>query len=113
MAWIMLGNFSGGEVGMTPLTVFITISIQFALGSVIYLLTRRKIRINSLLLLLIYTLLYEIVFFFFTGNFALANISNEGFSGAIYRGYSISSLLSGLITMLLYYLIKIKHNTSD
>ena len=108
MAWIMLGNFSGGEVGMTPLTVLITISIQFVIGSVIYMLVRKRISVNPLLILLSYIILYEIIFFFFTGDFALSNIANEGFSGAIYRGYSFSSLISGLITISLFHLIKVR-----
>lgn len=108
MAWIMLGNFSGGEVGMTPLTVLITISIQFVIGSVFYVLVRKRISVNPMLILLSYIILYEIIFFFFTGDFALSNITNEGFSGAIYRGYSFSSLISGLITISLFHLIKVR-----
>lgn len=108
MAWIMLGNFSGGEVGMTPLTVLITISIQFVLGSLIYLLIKKRLTLNPLLMLIFYIVLYEIIFYFFTGDSALRNINNEGFSGAIYRGYSFSSLIAGIITLTLLYFIKVR-----
>ena len=59
MAWIVLGNFSGGEVGMTPLTVLITVLIQFVLGSVIYMLIRKRINVNPLLTILCYIILYN------------------------------------------------------
>jgi hypothetical protein len=104
----MLGNFSGGEVGMTPLTVLITISIQFVLGSLIYLLIKKRATLNPLLILVFYIVLYEIIFYFFTGDSALGNITNEGFSGAIYRGYSFSSLIAGIITLTLLYFIKVR-----
>lgn len=104
MAWIMLGKFSGGEVGMTPLTVLITISIQFVLASTI-----KKIRkLNPLIVLVFYTILYEIIFYIFTGNFALGNIFNEAFSGTIYRGYSFSSIIAGFTTLILLYLFKVR-----
>jgi len=108
MAWIMLGEFSGGEVGMTPLTVLITISIQFVLASITYLAIKKISKLNPLIILIFYMMLYEIIFYIFTGNFALANIFNEAFSGAIYRGYSFSSIITGFITLILLYFFKVR-----
>lgn len=108
MTWITLGTFSGGEVGMTPLTVLITITIQFTLGSLIYIYIKKRTTSNLLLTLFFYMVLYEIIFYFFTGNFALSNITNEGFSGAIYRAYSFSSLIAGIILFTFLYFIKIR-----
>ncbi len=108
MAWIMLGKFSGGEVGMTPLTVLITISIQFVLASIVYLAIKKVYKLNPLILIIFYMILYEIIFYIFTGNFALSNIFNEAFSGAIYRGYSFSSIIAGFITLILLYFLKVR-----
>lgn len=109
MIWILTGNFSGGEIGMTPLTVIITVTIQFVLAVVVLLsfktLTRK---VSPFILLISYLFIYEVCFFIFTGNLAIANIFNKGFSGAIYRGYSFSSLISGVITFIIIIFTKNK-----
>jgi hypothetical protein len=103
--WILVGSFSDGDVGMTPYNVLIVVSLQFAIGTALYLLIGKRSNVNRYLTIILYVALYEVVFYLFSGSSALFNMFNDGFSGAIYRGYFLSSIFAGCITLLLIYLL--------
>ncbi|PWK20033.1 hypothetical protein [Xanthomarina spongicola] len=102
--WITIGDFSDGEVGMTPLNVLIAVALQFVIGSILFILLNKRIKINYYVALLLYLILYEVVFSVFTGSLAIPYLFDEGFSGAIYRGYFFSSIIAGVFTTFIIYL---------
>lgn len=93
--WVSQTDFSGGEVGMTPYLVLTVGLIQLGLGSALYILTNLKTKVNPLIAFLLLLLLYELIFYLFTGNFSLKNAFDQGTEGLIYKGYSFCSLITG------------------
>jgi hypothetical protein len=106
MIIILSSDYSGGEIGMTPLAVLIAIGIQLSISSVLFLLFNKFIKnVNNSIFLIFHILVYEFAFLFFTNNIPLMNISETGFTGYINRCYSLSSICSGIIIIISIYLV--------
>ena len=100
---LYISRLPGGAVGMAPLVVMIIISIQFISGAIIYIFSGPKVLTNKLVIkwLIIYALIYELTYFFMSGNFAVINYIQEEDSivGLVILFYSISSILGFFLTI--------------
>ncbi len=103
--YISKSNFSGGEIGMTPIAVIITILIQFTIGVVFNFIVNKIIPwLNNYIRIIIYVLLFEVCFFAFTGELSLYHSIKYGFE-RIYLGYTVSPLIAGFFVIVIMMLV--------
>jgi hypothetical protein len=103
MIFILNGGYSGGNVGMTPLTVLLVTSLQFFISCTLYLAVKKYFHWNgSWLFILVGVVLYELLFLLITNMLPILNLFEKDFTGFIYRSYSFSSLISAIIVLIGY-----------
>ncbi|NQX40642.1 hypothetical protein SAMN05421820_10446 [Pedobacter steynii] len=109
MTYIANSGYSGGEVGMAPSAVILAVFIQF-LPSVIvfYILKRYLTGQRRVLFLIINMFLYELAYLFFTDRIPILHFSEKGLLGFLNRGYSLSSILSGIIIMVAFLIVSLR-----
>lgn len=95
---------SGGEIGMTPLAVMLAVFIQFLFSTALFFLLRKYVRESKRIAFFILNmLLYELAYLFFSDNLPVFKISQGGLIGFLNKGYSLSSVLSGVFTIIAFY----------
>lgn len=110
---IKLGDYGGGATGMTPLAVLLALAIQFTGSTILYLFTRKHVKINQhFIFILMNMILYELSYSIFSDGIPILNIFGSGFEGFISRCYSLSSMLAGLIILITFLLFKSKKDLS-
>ncbi|WP_316793737.1 hypothetical protein [Pedobacter frigoris] len=113
ISYVTMSDYSGGEVGMTPLTVMLASLIQFLFSIVFFHFLKKYLRDNRRIIFFIFSmLLYELSFLFFSPNFPLMNMSEAGLIGFLNKGYSMSSILSGLLIMVAFYSFQVLKSKS-
>lgn len=113
MTYVTMSDYSGGEVGLTPLTVMLASLIQFLFSLVFLHFLKKYLRSNKRVTFFIFNmLLYELSFLFFLPNIPLINISEGGFVGFLSKGYSFSSILSGALVIVSFYIFQISKSKS-
>lgn len=114
LCWVFTTSHSGGAIGMTPLTVLLISSIQFAIAIIVSFFARDLVNRYAIQVFLLYLLLYEGVFFLLNGNASVIHIFEKNSIGFIHRAYSLSSVMAGVFTILLLYKRKVsKANSVD
>ncbi|WPP49669.1 hypothetical protein [Catalinimonas niigatensis] len=95
MIWVTNTNLPGGDVGMTPFTVGLVLVIQLPIGILLALLFNKILRerIQKIIGLTLYIILYELIFVINDGQFSIINSFNGDWSGEIYAAYSLSSII--------------------
>lgn len=104
--YVASSNYSGGEVGMTPLSVTLASLIQLAIIICFSYFVRNYFAGNRLIFLFIINMIvYQLAFMFFSGDPPITGIFERGLIGFLNIGYSLSSLISGLIIIVSYWFI--------
>jgi len=108
ITYVTMSDYSGGEVGMTPLTVMLASLIQFLFSLVFLHFLKKYLRGNNRIAFFVFNmLLYELSFLFFLPSIPLINMSEEGFIGFLNKGYSLSSIFSGTLMIAAFYIFQI------
>lgn len=106
---IASNDYSGGDVGMTPLAVLLAASIQFISLIAIYFATRNLVKSSqNYIFFIIGMILYELSFAIFSQGIPLLNIFKFGFEGFIDRCYTFSSIISGVCITIVFLLLRLK-----
>lgn len=109
--YIANGNYTDGEKAMAPMTVMIAIAIQFLISiGFFYLLKKRLIGKKRLFFFMFNMAIYELSFLFFSNSIPILDIFRSGLIGFLNRGYSLSSLISGVIIMFAFHIINLLYH---
>ncbi len=103
MIFILNGGYSGGNVGMTPLTVLLVTSLQFFISCALYLSVKKYFRWNAnWVFILLGVVFYELLFLLISNTVPILNLFEKDFTGFIYRAYSFSSMMSAIMVLIGY-----------
>lgn len=104
----MSGDYSGGQIGITPLAVMLAVSIQFVFSvALLYLLKRYVTGYKRIFFFIVNIILYELCFLFFADSPPILKISEPGFIGFLNKGYFLSSAVSCGFIMIAYYIFEL------
>lgn len=104
MIFILSGGYSGGNVGMTPLTVLLVSSLQFLVSSALYLTVSKNFRWNiDWAFILLGVVFYELLFLLITDTAPILDLFEKNSTGFIYRAYSFSSMISAIVVLTAYW----------
>lgn len=107
MIFILNGGYSGGNVGMTPLTVLFVSSLQFLVSCALYLTVKKNFHWNiNWIFILLGVVFYELLFLLITNTVPILNIFEKDFTGFIYRAYSFSSVISAMSVLTAYWSVR-------
>ena len=108
MIFLLMGNYGDGYIGMAPLSMLFAVCIQFVVSTILYYIIRNFIKSQAYyLFIIIHMVIFELSFLVFTYSSPIANIFEEDFRGFVSRCEFFSSLMSGLIVLMFFYLRKI------
>lgn len=108
---IASSDYSGGYVGMTPLTVLLAVSIQFVSSIVLYFAIRNLIKANrNYVFFILNMILYELSYVVFSEGAPVLDFFNSGFEGFINRSYTLSSLMASACVMIVFLLFRQKNS---
>lgn len=103
MIFVLTGKYGDGYIGMAPLSVLLAIVIQLIISIVLYYSVRSFINKKyKYLFLLLHLIIFELSFLFFTNSIPIINIFEEDFKGFISRCQTFSSLISGVIVLIVF-----------
>jgi hypothetical protein len=104
--YVSNSSYSGGEVGMTPLSVALASIIQLVISvCCAYLVSKYFTNNSPYLLFLSNMIIYQFAFTIFSMKIPLFGIFEGGVLGFLNKGYTFSSMVSCLIIVLSYWLI--------
>lgn len=105
MIFLLIGNYGDGYIGMAPLSMLIAVCIQFVVSTVIYYSIKNFIKSqNNYIFIIIHMIMFELSFLIFTYSSPIVNIFEEDFKGFVSRCESFSSLISGAIVLIIYFI---------
>lgn len=108
MVYIANSGYGGGEVGMAPLAVMLAVIIQFVLSIVLFYVFRKYLTNRKCTFFFLFGMfLYELAYVFFAGGMPIFGIFEKGLIGDLNRGYSLSSIISGMIIMTAFYIFNL------
>lgn len=106
--YVTKGNYGDGEKAMAPMTVMIAVFIQFLISVVVVYLLRKRIKGNNRIIFFAFNMvLYELSFLFFSNSLPIFDVFKSGFIGFINRAYSLSSIISGVLIMIAFYIFNL------
>lgn len=113
MIWVINTNLPGGDVGMTPFTVGLVLIIQLPIGVISAFVFKKALRerIQKIIGLTLYIVLYELIFVIIGGQIPIINAFNTDWSGEIYAAYSLSSIIAYIMCIALILIKEPKKNT--
>lgn len=104
MIFLLMGNYGDGYIGMVPLSMLLGVCIQFVSSVVIYYAIRNFIKNqNKYLFIIMHMMIFELSFLIFTNSSPIVNILNEDFKGFVSRCESFSSIIAGIIVLIMYF----------
>lgn len=110
IVYIAHGNYADGEKAMAPLAVMLAVFIQFLISIVIFYLLKKNFRGNKRIAFFIFNMvIYELSFLFFSNSIPILDIFKSGLVGFLNRGYSLSSVFSGIFIMTAFYIFNLLH----
>ena len=106
MVFIINSNYSGGYIGMTPLTVLLALGLQFLISTILYFSIRKYVSKNMNYLFFIFNvIIYELSYLPFARTIPITKFFEKEFTGFIFRSYSLSSFFSTIIIIIIFQLI--------
>lgn len=103
IVYISNSGRSGGEVGMTPLAVLLAVFIQILFSIALFFLLKKHVGNKRIVFFILNMLLYELAYLFFSDSVPVLKIAESGLTGFLNKGYSLSSVLSGVLTIIVFY----------
>ncbi len=114
--YVANSGYSGGEVGMAPTAVIFAVFIQLLFSVAFFLLLKKFLTGSKRMVFFIFNMLfYELAYLFFSNNMPILKISETGLIGFFNKGYSLSSVLSGLFIMIVFFVVNLwrdRHNAN-
>lgn len=105
MIFIINSGYSGGYIGMTPLTMLFALSLQFVISTVLYFSIKKYIGKNMNYLFFIFNIMiYQLSYLLFSRTIPITKFFEEEFTGFIFRSYSLSSFFSTIVIIFIFYL---------
>lgn len=98
--WVFNSEYSGGNIGMAPFLMFITLIIQIIISVIIYF-TMSNIIKGSHIFFIINIIIYAIVLYFFDTN-GFQHIFKNDLSGFLTRSSLLSHTFVSIIMMILF-----------
>lgn len=103
MIFIINSDYSGGYIGMTPLTVFLALVLQFLIATILYFSSRKHINKNMNYLFFIFNMIiYQLSYLPFVRTIPITKFFEGEFTGFIFRSYSLSSFFSTIVIIFIF-----------
>ncbi len=98
---LSISDLPGGAVGMTPLLVMILVLVQFVIGTIGFLILRKRLssKRQRLILLIGYSVIYWIILYFGLKDFSFHETIQNSIEGGLNRRYYLTNLISIIIVL--------------
>lgn len=105
---IINSSYSGGEIGMVSLTLFIALPIQVIVSAIIYFIFKRKV--FDLIYFFISWLVLELTITAINQSIPLITMFEPGLKGFVSRSFEIPSIIATSISIAIFLLYRIMSN---
>lgn len=98
---LSISDLPGGAVGMTPFLVMILVLVQFIVGTIGFVILRKRMssKRQRLFLLLGYSMIYWIILYFGMKDYNFHETLLDSIDGGLNRRYYLTNLISTIIVL--------------